>query len=52
MGGDAQRVMEVHVSLSYRVFADTVASAQMHHLASRQHLSLVAKLAFIIYNFL
>lgn len=53
MGGDAQCVMGVHVRLSYRVSADTVGSAQKHHLASSQHLalpdlSLVAKLAFML----
>lgn len=38
-GGDAQRVREVHVRLSYRLFTDTMGSAQKHHLVSSQHLS-------------
>lgn len=32
MGGNAQRVEEVHVRLSYRVFTDTVGSTLKHNL--------------------
>lgn len=38
MGGNAQRVEEVHARLSYRVLSDTVGSIQKHNLASRQYI--------------